>query len=80
MGYQGKYGYGLSTGKFADQSETIEVHTAELNVARTSVLDYFADQADDIPQSNQIFCWENGMIPENSTIRLLEQICDELGS
>jgi hypothetical protein len=79
MGYGKRYGYGLSVGKFGDQSETIEVHTPELNIARTAVLDYFADQRDDIPITNQIFCWENGMAPEQATNRLLAEICDELG-
>ena len=52
--------YGLSTGKFASQSETIEVHTPELNVARTAVLDYFTDLQNYVPQHNEFFCWENG--------------------
>lgn len=79
MGYQGMHGYGLSTGKFADQSETIEVHTAELNIARTSVLDYFADQLDEIPPSNHIFSWENGMGQDQANNRFLAQVCTELG-
>jgi len=80
MGYGKRHGYGLSTGKFGDQSETIEVHTAELNIARTAVLDYFTDQRDTVPQSNQIFCWEEGMTPEASTNRLLAEICEQLGT
>lgn len=80
MGHGARYGYGLSTGKFGDQSETIEVHTAELNIARTAVLDYFTDQRDEIPPSNQIFCWENGMGMELNTNRFLSEVCDELGN
>ncbi len=80
MGYERPYGYGLSTGKFGDQSETIEVHTAELNIARTSVLDYFADQRDDVLPNNQIFCWENGNLPEESAARFLSETCEVLGN
>jgi hypothetical protein len=80
MGYGGLHGYGLSTGKFGDQSETIEVHTAELNIARTSVLDYFADQIDEIPPSNHIFSWENGMGQDQANNRFLAQVCAELGT
>lgn len=79
MGYERTHAYGFSTGKFGDQSETIEVHTAELNIARTSVLDYFADQREDVLPSNQIFCWENGNLPEESTARFLSEVCEVLG-
>lgn len=34
-------GFGLGLGGFAAQVETIEVHTLELSVAATSMLDYF---------------------------------------
>lgn len=79
MGYERAYGYGLSTGKFGDQSETIEVHTAELNIARTSVLDYFADQRDEVLPSHQMFCWENGNLPEESAAGFLSNVCEILG-
>jgi hypothetical protein len=79
MGYERSHAYGLSTGKFGDQSETIEVHTAELNIARTSVLDYFADQRESVLPSNQIFCWENGNLPEESAARFLSEVCEILG-
>ena len=79
MGYERSHAYGFSTGKFGDQSETIEVHNAELNIARTSVLDYFADQREDVLPSNQMFCWENGNMPEESATRFLSEVCEELG-
>ena len=41
----GLFGFGLSVGTFAEQTETIEVHSPELNVARTAVLDYFSSPA-----------------------------------
>jgi hypothetical protein len=34
-------GFGINVGTFAMQCETIEIHTPELCVARTAVLDYF---------------------------------------
>ena len=44
MGARGGTPYRLSTGMLGSQTETIEVHTPELNVARTAVLDYFSYQ------------------------------------
>lgn len=77
MGYGGRGpAYGISLGKFGEQSETIEVHNAELNIARTSVLDYFTDL--NTPLQAQIFCWETGLNFENSTNQLMAQICGEL--
>eukprot|EP01087_Luapelamoeba_hula_P004848 TRINITY_DN1482_c0_g1_i1.p1 TRINITY_DN1482_c0_g1~~TRINITY_DN1482_c0_g1_i1.p1 ORF type:complete len:4317 (-),score=602.49 TRINITY_DN1482_c0_g1_i1:51-13001(-) len=78
MGDGARFGYGLSVGKFGEQSETIEVHAPELNIARTAVLDYFAAQRDIIPSSHQIFCWENGNGFEQNTNRFLGEVCEEL--
>jgi len=63
-------GFGLSTGHFASQSETIEVHAAELNVARTGVLDYFAEQ-----QLQPIMMWEEGLLPQPGTDAFVAQVC-----
>ena len=43
----GHPGFGLSVASFAEQTETVEIHSPELAVARTAVLDYFQspDQA-----------------------------------
>jgi len=79
MGFGGRgQPYGLSTGMFGSQSETIEVHQPELNLARTAIIDYFSDQQHFVPDHNQIFCWEKGQLPENSMSRFLSQICTEL--
>jgi hypothetical protein len=79
MGY-GERGppFGLSTGKFASQSETMEVHTPELHIARTSVLDYFKDQQNFIPEHHQIFMWELAQRSEGSTNTFIAHICAEL--
>ena len=53
----GVAGYGLSVGTFAEQTETIEAHYSELNVARTAVLDYFQSPAQQ--ELSKIFSWEN---------------------
>jgi len=57
MGERGGTQYGLSTGMLGPQTETIEVHTPELNIARTAVLDYFKYQAD--RKFVQIMKWED---------------------
>ncbi len=41
----GNPGFGLSISTFAEQSETMEVHSPELSVARCAVLDYFMGPA-----------------------------------
>ena len=62
MGKAGQPGFGLSTGMLGPQSETIEVHTAELCAARTAVLDYFDAQA----SLKKIWSWEQGMEPSSA--------------
>jgi uncharacterized membrane protein YgcG len=52
----GVRGFGLSVGTFGTQSETIEVHSPELCVARTAVLDYFQSPAQQ--PLEKIFTWE----------------------
>ena len=42
------------------QCETIELHTAELSVARTAVLDYFQSPAQQ--RLEKIFTWEEGRL------------------
>ena len=48
------------------QCETIELHTAELSVARTAVLDYFQSPAQQ--RLEKIFTWEEGDCLMSSTI------------
>jgi len=38
-------GFGIGVSTFATQSETLELHTPELAIARTAVLDYFQSPA-----------------------------------
>ena len=54
----GHPGFGVGVGSFATQSETIELHSAELSIARTAVLDYFQSPAQ--RRLQKIFFWEEG--------------------
>jgi hypothetical protein len=65
--------YGIDTSSFAEQSETCEVHTPELNVARSSVLDYFSAQTKAI----KIFSFEKGNKPQKSTTEFLQAVASE---
>ena len=52
----GIFGFGIGVGNFATQSESVEIYTPELAVARTAVLDYY-----DSPlqrRLEKIFSWE----------------------
>eukprot|EP01083_Nonionella_stella_P030773 84290_1 len=68
--------FGIGPGCFGEQSETIEVTSAELNVARTAVLDYFSDL--EIDQSREIFCWEKSQQAEASSMQFCATICQTL--
>ena len=61
-------------GAFASQTETIQVHTAELNIARTAVLDYFTAQAG----AEEIFTWEDGNGVQEGTNKYVSAIAKEL--
>eukprot|EP00760_Papus_ankaliazontas_P003017 PhM_4_TR11378/c0_g1_i1/m.4426 len=52
-------GFGVGMGLFAEQSETIEATSPELNITRTSIMDYFSRV--DTPTANVIFKWEESM-------------------
>eukprot|EP00759_Apiculatamorpha_spiralis_P055747 PhF_6_TR7895/c0_g1_i2/m.11637 len=52
-------GFGVGMGFFAEQSETIEATSPELNITRTGIMDYFFRL--NLPQANQIYNWESGM-------------------
>ena len=68
--------YGLSTGPFGTQSETIEVHKPELSIARTAVLDYFSAQKNFV----KIFDWESNypLVFQEGTDQWLYQVSREL--
>jgi len=69
----GGLGYGISTGNFGSQSETIEVHTPELHIARTAVLDYFESQ-----HVSRMMNWEVTSLPEEETMKFFGEICGML--
>lgn len=75
----GRPGYGISVGSFATQSETVEIHTPELCVARTAVLDYF--QSPSQRRLDKIFAWEEDYIlkPGRNLIRYLRMVSKEIG-
>ena len=73
-------GFGLSVSSFAEQTETIEVHQPELNVARTAVLDYFQSP---MQQSlTKIFTWENNFVlrPGRNMIQFLRNVCRDIAA
>eukprot|EP00957_Ditylum_brightwellii_P154233 11737264-Ditylum_brightwellii.AAC.1 len=74
----GHMGFGLSVGTFATQSETIEVHTPELAIARTRVLDYFLS-----PQQRplaKLMTWENEytLKPGRQLIKYIRTVAREI--
>ena len=54
----GDQSFGIDLGSFSVQAETIEVHTPELNVTRTAILDYF--NSPEQLSLEKIFKWETG--------------------
>lgn len=73
-------GFGLSVGTFAEQTETIEVHYPELNVARTAVIDYFQSPAQ--KRLAKIYTWENNFVlrPGRNLIQYLRNICRDIAA
>ena len=69
----------MSVGTFATQSETLEIHTPELCIARTAVLDYF--QSPHQRRLEKIFAWEEDFIlkPGRNLIRYLRMVSKEIG-
>ena len=68
--------YGPSVGRFVEQSEVMLLHTPQLAIVRTAVIDYFHGL--DISDSNVIFSWDKFLAPEQSTNSLMSQICEQL--
>lgn len=75
----GHPGFGVSVGTFASQSETLEIHTPELCIARTAVLDYFQSPAQ--RKLEKIFAWEEEFIlrPGKNLIKYLRMVSKEIG-
>ena len=74
----GHSGFGISFGSFASQSETLEIHTPELAIARTAVLDYF--QSPQQRRLEKIFHWEEhfSLRPGRPLIKYLRNIAHEI--
>eukprot|EP01038_Epipyxis_sp_PR26KG_P004031 gene4031-5768_t len=75
----GHPGYGISVGTFATQSETLEIHSPELSIARTAVLDYF--QSPQQRRLEKIFSWEEDFVlkPGKPLIQYLRMVAREIG-
>jgi hypothetical protein len=74
----GTPGFGLSVANFATQSETLEIYSPELVVARSAVLDYFLS-----PQQRRlekIFTWEDQyhLKPTKPLIKYIRMVCREV--
>ena len=75
----GRPGFGISISSFETQCDTIEIHSAELCVARTAVLDYFQS-----PLQNsllKIFDWERefALKPTQNLMSYFRAIAREIG-
>lgn len=70
----GMPGFGVSVGTFAEQTETMELHSVELAVARTAVIDYF--QSPNQNRLDKIFDWENEFImkPTRQLIKFIRHV------
>lgn len=75
----GHPGFGISVGTFATQCETLEIHTPELCIARTAVLDYF--QSPQQRRLEKIFSWEEEFLlkPGKNLIKYLRLVSKEIG-
>ena len=69
-------GFGLNLESFGSQSETIEMHTPELNIARTAIIDYFESQYQ-LPL-NKLFNWDQGHRFEETVGQFLAGVCSDL--
>ena len=74
----GIYGFGIDVSSFATQTETTEMHTAELAVARTAILDYFDSPVQ--RRLEKIFCWDKKYVlnPGRPLIKYLRMISREI--
>mmetsp|Transcript_7246 Transcript_7246/g.21392 ORF Transcript_7246/g.21392 Transcript_7246/m.21392 type:complete len:5155 (-) Transcript_7246:1654-17118(-) len=71
------HGYGITLAPFDEQSETIITTMPELNIARTGVLDYWADL--DISEDKTVFDWREGVTCSEATRAMLATACREMG-
>jgi len=75
----GHSGFGISVGTFATQCETLEIHSPELNIAKTAVLDYF--QSPSQRRLEKLFSWEENFNnkPGKTLIKYIRSVCREIG-
>lgn len=69
-------GYCLSMEHFAQQSQTLELHTPELALTRTALLDYFLSQK--YSPCKTIFNWHEGSMLEPSVAEFLVSLCRDI--
>ena len=71
-------GFGINISTFASQCETIELHSAELAVARTAVLDYFQSPAQ--ARLDKLFEWEKDydLRPDQGLVTYLRNCMREI--
>ena len=74
----GVFGFGIGVGSFATQTETIEMHTPELVIARAAILDYFDSPVQ--RKLEKIFAWEEkyALCPGRSLVKYLRMIAREI--
>ena len=74
----GTPGFGISISSFATQCETIEIHSPELSIAKTAVLDYFQSPIQNM--LNKLFTWEDEFClkPTKNLIQYLRNISREI--
>ena len=67
-------GFSVGSAALSQQAATVQVHTAELNTARTCVLDYFAAQ-ETMPK---IFPWEKSESLDRATAKWMQFVARDL--
>ncbi len=74
----GVFGFGIGVGAFSTQTETIEMHTPELVIARAAILDYFDSPVQ--RKLEKIFAWEEKYVlaPGRPLIKYLRMITREI--
>jgi hypothetical protein len=74
----GIFGFGIGVGSFATQTETVEIYTPELAVARSAILDYFGSPSQRV--LDKIFTWEEKfeLFPGRPLIKYLRMIAREI--
>jgi hypothetical protein len=74
----GLHGFGIDVGSFSTQTETAVLHTPELAIARTAILDYFDSPVQ--RKLEKIFCWDKNFAlnPGRALVKYLRMIAREI--